>query len=105
MTMDQVPPQMQNPNVLENMPVQSPMDHITKKKGHWILVAVAIAAVATFFVIQFYIDQMVVEMVVRQPVLNQEAREDALISNEVQDVDLGDLNTEFEDIDKDLNSL
>jgi len=108
--MDSLDPQMQNPNVPPAMsagptPSMPSIPKIPRKNKSlfWlVLVIIVVVGVAVWW----YIGQMVPESVVQQqPQIDQEAREDALISNDIEGNDLGDLDAEFEDIDKDLNSL
>lgn len=76
-----------------------------KKPGplFWFLI-IAIVAVGVF--IWWYLGQMSPEpALTEQPKINQEARQDALINNEIQNIDLGNIDKEFDSIDKDLNSL
>ena len=105
---------IQNPNIPSGLPSQgmpggqmSPMPQasMTKKSRStfWITI-LALAAVGAFA--WWYIGQMSDEpLVVNQPNINQEARQDTLISGQIQSVDMGDLDAEFKAIDTDLNSL
>lgn len=83
------------------------MQEFIQKKSHWTIVGVVVMAVTTLFVVWWYITQMRVEAPVTggQPQTNQEAREDTILDNEIQQTDLGNLDAEFESIDNDLNSL
>ena len=82
------------------------MEEFVQKKSHWTIVGITIGAVITLFVIWWYVAKMKVETpVVGQPQINQEAKEDAALSGEIQQTDLGNVDAEFESIDSDLNSL
>lgn len=82
------------------------MQEFVEKKSHWTIVGIVAGTVTTLFVIWWYVTQMKVEEpVVGQPQTNQEAREDAVLNSEIEQTDLGDLDTEFKSIDSDLNSL
>lgn len=82
------------------------MQEFVEKKSHWTIVGIVIAAIITLFVIWWYIIQMRVEApVTGQSQIDQEARENAILDNEIQQTDLGDINAEFKSIDSDLNSL
>jgi hypothetical protein len=82
------------------------MEEFVQKKSHWTIVGITIGAVITLFVIWWYVAKMKVEApVTGQPQTNQEAREDAALSGEIQQTDLGNVDAEFESIDSDLNSL
>ncbi len=82
------------------------MQEFVEKKSHWTIVGVTIGAIIILFVIWGYVTQMKFETpVTGQPQTNQEAREDAALSGEVQQTDLGDIDAEFKPIDGDLNSL
>lgn len=99
--------QIQNPNM--SVPGQStgptPMPSISaKKKNLWLRVIIGIA-VAVAGLAWWYISRMAVEPVVQQSQVNQEAREDTMISKDIQEADLGDLDMEFQAVDSDLNSL
>ena len=100
---------IQNPNVAPPLVGgQGPMmDHITKKKSHWALVSVVIVLVVVFFVAWWYVNQMSFKLipVVQQPATNQEAREDIMINNEIQAADSTDIDSEFKEVDTDINSL
>ncbi|MDP3697782.1 MAG: hypothetical protein Q8R55_07285 [Candidatus Taylorbacteria bacterium] len=112
--MDNQNPQMQNPNVPPMTPAggqpmgpTAPMmsQMSMKKKGPWLWIIIGIAA-AVAGVAWWYISQMAVEPVGQQPSpVNQEAREDTMLSKDIQEADLGDLDKEFQAIDNDLNSL
>ncbi len=94
--------QIQNPNI---SPMPS-MPQVTVKKGnYWFWIVVAIILVVGGLV-WWYVGQMAVDApIVGQPQINKEAREDMMISNDIQAVDPGNLDKEFMEIDKDLNSL
>lgn len=98
--------QIQNPNVTPTvLPNQSMSTGPIKKKSPllWIILAVVVAAAGLAW---WYISQMEAEPVVfDQPKINKEAREDTMISKDVQEVDLGNLDAEFKAMDSDLNSL
>lgn len=82
------------------------MQEFVEKKSHWAIVGVTIGAIIILFVIWGYVTKMKVEApVTGQPQTNQEAREDAALSSEIQQTDLGDIDAEFKPIDSDLNSL
>lgn len=87
-------------------PVFNPQPSGAMKKKNYlflitVLIILAIGAVAWWYVSKMPIETAVIE----QPKVNKEAREDINISNEIQSTDLGDLDKEFNDIDKDLNTL
>lgn len=82
------------------------MQEFVEKKSHWTIVGIAIAAVITLFVIWWYVTKIKIEIpVIGQPQVDQEAREDAMLSSEIQQTDVGDVDAEFKSIDSDLNSL
>ncbi|OGM99306.1 MAG: hypothetical protein A2817_00440 [Candidatus Yanofskybacteria bacterium RIFCSPHIGHO2_01_FULL_39_8b] len=109
--MDQ-PNQTQNHNFLSNTPPSNQQNSgpVIGHKGHWVLVAVVIILLVGFLTTWYY---------VRQTRFNfgkdnrggaitserQEAREDAIINNELEAVDMGNVDQEFQSIDNDLNSL
>ena len=99
--------QIQNPNIpsanSDQMPsmTQTPM----KKKGSLFLVVILVLVAVGAFA-WWYIGQMNDEpVVVNQPQVNQDVREDIQINKELGEIDLGNLNAEFQAIDTDLNSL
>ena len=77
-----------------------------KKKSPWfiiiILVILAVGGLAWWYVT--YVMEVDVS-IVEQTQPNPEAREDAIISGQIQDVDSTNLDSEFQGIDKDLDSL
>ena len=103
--------QIQNPNVaptqgaggqtsMPGMPVMS-----MKKKSQWFWITLVII-VAIGGLAWWYVSQMGSEIpFVQQPQIDQGAREDAMISGDVQDADSTNVDAEFQNIDKDLNSL
>ena len=93
---NQAPPVYQVPPVLKQAP---------KKKNYLFLIVVLVLVAVGAFA-WWYVSQMGNEpLVLDEPQINQDAREDALISRELGDVDMGDLDSEFESIDSDINSL
>ena len=103
--------QIQNPNIPPPAdgptgPTSPMMPQVSmKKKGPWLWVIIGIVA-AVAGLAWWYINNMTVQPVVQQqPVINQEAREDISIGNEIKETDLGNLDKEFQAIDSDLNSL
>lgn len=98
---------MQNPNVPPMTPPSTggAMPAIpAKSKSLWLWIIIAIAAAGAGLA-WWYISQMAVEPVVQQPKVNQEVRDDTMISKDIQEADLGDLNMEFQAVDGDLNGL
>lgn len=105
--MDNLNPQMQNPNVPPMTPPSTggAMPSMpAKNKSMWLWIVVAVAVVVAGLA-WWYISQMAVEPVAQQPKVNQEAREDTMINKDIQEADLGDLDMEFQAVDSDLNSL
>ena len=103
--------QIQNPNVPPMPPpaggsMGQPMPtNAMKNKRLWFWIVVAIV-VAVGAVAWWYVSRMaVIPFISEQPQIDQEAREDAMISGDIQEADLGDLDKEFMDVDQDLNSL
>ncbi len=109
--------QIQNPNMTPPVggpgqvmgPTPPPATGIvpTPSKGKsmmlWVIVAIACVAAGVAW---WYISQMSVEPVVQQqPAINQEAREDMKINQEIQNTDSANLDAEFKSIDNDINSL
>ncbi|MDO8496676.1 MAG: hypothetical protein Q7S43_04495 [bacterium] len=91
--------QIQNPNI-------SPVSPMPIKHKNYLFLAIILVIGVVSFMAWWYINQMkVVVPVTNQPEVNQEAREDAVLNNEIQQTDLGDLDAEFKSIDSDLNSL
>lgn len=92
--------QMQNPNV-----TPSPMSSKLKnKKTLWIIIAVAVVVAG----LAWYFSAMQVDspqLPVPTPTPEVEAQLDSQLNTEVENIDLGDLDTEFKEIDNDLNSL
>ncbi len=78
-------------------------DTLTKKKSHWTVVIVVIIAVIGLFFVWWYVNQMGFNPLPSTGVrtLSEEAR----INQDLESIDVGDLDTEFESIDSDLNSL
>lgn len=97
---------------VEQQPVQpAPMAQMpavpmpAKKKNLWFWITVG-TLVAVGGLAWWYVSQMAVEApVVQQPKIDKQAREDMLLQSEVQATNEGNLDKEFTDIDKDLNSL
>ena len=93
-------------------PIKDPNQSITEtmanRKGHWLLVAVIILVIAGLFVIwwtigrtKFNIEQLLENSISnRDEIINQDN-----LSQEVNDINLGDLDSEFKAIDVDLNNL
>lgn len=98
--------QIQNPNVTPSqMPSMSQMP--MKKNNYLFPVTVGVLVTVGAFA-WWYIGQMNNGPVaVNQPEIkiNQDAREDALIIKSVGEVDMGNLDTEFQAVDSDINSL
>lgn len=96
----------QPPQSAEPVPQSLMMTEPGKKKFNFLLWVLIAALVAIGALTWWYLNQMSPEPVLtEQPKINQEARQDILINNEIQDIDLGNIDKEFESIDKDLNSL
>ena len=94
--------QIQNPNVsMNNNPAMSP-----EKQKSWLFMAV-VAIIAAGVVVWWFAGLMTVDLADQQQLvpMDQEAKSDALINAEIEGVDLGDLDKEFQTIDNDLNSL
>lgn len=90
-----------------NQPVSGP---VVGHKSHWFLVAVIIFLLAGALIAWFYSRQMKFDFGINnqnkpKTPQEQEAREDVVIKNEIESVDVGDLDAEFNSIDSDLNSL
>jgi uncharacterized protein HemX len=69
----------------------------------WIILALAVVAGGAAW---WYIGQMGGSpLVVEQPKVDQDAHEDATLNGEIQSVDVGNLDAEFQPVDKDINSL
>jgi len=82
------------------------IQEFVQKKSHWTIVGVTIAAVVMLFVVWWYVREMKVDApFVSQPQIKSEAREDAAIGNSVDEIDLGNVDLEFQSVDQDLNSL
>ena len=99
--------QIQNPNIPSadsgQMPSTSQMS-MKKKSPLFLVIVLVLVAVGAFA--WWYVGQMNDEpVVVSQPQVNQDAREDIEINKELGEIDLGNLNAEFQAIDTDLNSL
>lgn len=118
---------MQNPSPASGLPANPPMsapsmpampqmpplqDMISKtapKKKisalFWILILIVLGATGAAW---WYINNqmpMGASAVVSQPKIDKEAREDTQINNDIGDTDLGNVDTEFQSVDQDLNSL
>ena len=94
--------QIQNPNISS---IPSTPQAMPPKNNYWFWIVIAVILVVSGLA-WWYIGQMDSEVpVIGQPQINKEAREDTMINNEIQGVDLGDLDEEFMEVDKDLNSL
>lgn len=84
---------------------QMPVVASAKKINPLFFVVVAVIIVVGA-IAWWYVGQMAPEPVVQeQPKINQEARQDALIGNEINQVDLGNMDADLQQIDADLNSL
>lgn len=93
--------QMQNPNM-----ASSPRQTLIKGKKMWIWVSVAVAIVVAGLVWYFGARQGVLPpLPIPTPTPEAGVQLDVELSSEVENVDLGDLESEFKDIDADLNSL
>jgi len=70
----------------------------------WVILGLSLVAGGLAW---WYVNNMMAPkpFVQQGPVVDQEERQDTLIGNEIKEVDLGDLDKEFQEIDKDLNSL
>lgn len=68
----------------------------------WVIVAVVVAAAGAAW---WYVSRMETEPVIQPVQIDEETREDTLTGKEINEVDLGDLDSEFEAIDNDLDSL
>lgn len=94
--------QMQNPNITP------PMMSSGQEKGKklWIWVSVAVAVVVAGLVWYFGTSQTgFPQLPIPTPTPQTEAQLDSQIGNEVENVDIGNLDAEFQGIDADLNSL
>jgi len=87
---------------------QSIAETMVNRKGHWLLVAVIILVIAGLFVIwwaigttKFNTEQLLENSISNR---NETVSRDNL-SQEVNDIDLGDVDSEFKVIDADLNNL
>ncbi len=99
-------PQAGAPNPMYKAPQMPRMPQVgAKSKVSPLLWVVLVLALAGAGAAWWYINQMVVEPVVQAPKIDQEAREDKLLSQEVQATDVGDVETEFKSVDGDINSL
>ena len=107
--------QIQNSNISTNMPPTQPsqpmdpapiMPQVSeKKKSSWFLITIVIILAVGGF-IWWYVGQMTDDsLVVEQPKIDKQAREDALISKDIEATDSGSMDAEFQSIDTDLNSL
>ena len=108
--------QIQNPNIppmssppsgpAQPMnPIPSMPQAVPKKDNYWFWIVIAVILVVGALV-WWYVNQMAIEApTMGQPQINKEAREDIMMSNDIEGTDLGDLNKEFMEVDKDLNSL
>ena len=83
------------------------MQEFAEKKSHWTMVAIIIAGIAGLFVVWWYVRVMILNepMIDQQSLVNQDTRENAAISGSVENIDLGDIDAEFQSVDQDLNSL
>lgn len=104
--------QIQNPNVTSGLPSQpgqvSPMSQMPVKKKSYLFPITLVLLVAIGAFSWWYIGQMNDEpVVVNQPEVkvNQDAREDIQTSKEIGEVDMGNLDVEFQAVDSDMNSL
>jgi len=95
------------PNPLSQIPASAPL---TKQNKHYEFFIIAIAAViiAAGFIwwqIGKYSDenQAGVQVVAQTP--NPDNKEMTILNQETQQIDTGNLDTDFQNIDKDLNSL
>ena len=69
----------------------------------WIVIAIILASGGLAW---WYVSQMGNDMpLVEQTQIDQEAREDAMISGEIQEADPGNVDAEFQAIDNDMNNL
>jgi hypothetical protein len=82
-------------------------DHISKKKGHWLMVAVFLVVIIVAFVVWIYIDKMnfMTEVAQDQTLQNGYDQPEEKFTEDIEKVDLGNLDAEFQDIDRDLSSL
>lgn len=98
---------------MQNTDMPSPdkqmSEPVTDRKWHWILFGVVILFLAGFFITWYYVRQMNFNVGINNNRTTtpeqQEAREDINISNELEGIDVGNLDIEFQSIDSDLNSL
>ena len=92
-------PQMQNPNI-------NPMGGVSKGKKIWVWVAVAVAIVVACLIWYFgSLNFDLSSIPVPTPTPEAGIQADQELSDEVNNLDLGDLDSEFKGIDADLNSL
>ena len=99
-SMPQMPPMAGGSSPVMGIPSR-PM----KKKIAWFWIIIAIILVIGGLA-WWYVSQMAVEVpLVHQFQSDNDAREDALISRDIQETDTGNVDTEFQTVDKDLNSL
>ena len=89
-------PQIQNPN-------PSP-SQLVKHHTHWILVAAVIVLVSTFFILRWYVDEMDFK-IGSQSQFQAPLSTEQQLGSEAESVNLGDIDSEFQSIDTDLNSL
>ena len=111
--MDELNPQMQNPNIDQNSPENSPFEVVNKHKKRIITFAVlvAVAGFVIFGLVWKYVRE--IQNPVRPvptvpgpvPTIDAEVQEDNQINQELEDLNLGDLDGEFKSIDQDLNTL
>ena len=105
--------QIQNPNIspmpgqsmgpTPSMPSASMMP--MKKKNYWFWMVIAVILVVGGLA-WWYVSSMAVDApFVQQPQIDKEAREDAMISKDIEGTDSTNVDAEFQPIDKDLNSL
>lgn len=82
------------------------LQEFNQKKGHWTVAVVVIVAVVGLFLVWWYVDRMgfnpLPSVGVGTP---SEETKINQINQELERVDVGDLDAEFEAIDSDLNSL
>lgn len=87
------------------MPSSIPAKMGSKKGSNLFLFVVAVILVVGGL-LWWYVSQMAVEApAVQQVQVDQEAREDTLLDRDIQETDLGNLDKEFEAVDKDINGL
>jgi cytoskeletal protein RodZ len=104
-------PSMPQMPSMPDMPKQAPaMPQMSSpKKGmspiFWMLIVIALGVGAAAWWYITYQMPGVVPMNNEQPQVNTEAREDMKISNEIGETDMGDIDSEFESVDQDINGL